>query len=525
MPLTGGEPVVIRRNDWAPLADMTRHVQPRLRVSVVIPARGGQDRLDLTLAALAAQTYPADLTEVVVVDDGSSPALALPALRPANCRIVRAPETGWGRAHACHTGALAATGEVLHWLDADMLAFPDHIEQQLRWHHVADYLVTIGYKRLVGHWSLTPEQVHAAARDGRMAELFTAEETQPHAWVERLIGDSDDLRSADAEAFRAAVGSTSALRRELYLDAGGMDTSLRLGEDSELGYRLAQRGAVFIPVRAARSWHLGIPTATRSPDLVRRYNMPHLANRAPLPRFRRWQAGRTWRVPYVEVVVDASAAGYEWVAACVDSVLAGTLTDCRVSVVGPWSALDDARTSPLEDEHGDLRLVREHVAGDTRVTLVERVPASPFPATFRLTLGPGRALSRATLERLVAAADAARAGLVEVSPEPCGARLWRTAAVERARRVLPDIDQTDAVARVWGRSALDGRAIGLLDVAALDPPALRALVRRTPADAGGPALRWSRAARRIRRAGPAGLRRRAMLLLHTVTGRRRSEAK
>ena len=51
---------------------------PSLRVSVVVPAYGGQDKLDLVLAGLAGQTYPEDLTEVIVVDNGSDPPLRLP---------------------------------------------------------------------------------------------------------------------------------------------------------------------------------------------------------------------------------------------------------------------------------------------------------------------------------------------------------------------------------------------------------------------------------------------------------------
>ncbi len=524
--MSGGEPVVIRRNDWGPLTDALPQVQPRLTVSVVIPARDGQDRLDLVLAALAAQTYPGGLTEVVVVDDGSTPALRLPELRPPNCTIVRAPETGWGRAHACHTGALAASGDVVHWLDADIVTFPEHIEEQLRWHHVADYLVTIGYKRLVGEWSLTPERVYRMATDGRMEELFAVQQTQPHAWVERLIQDAAGLRTADAEAFRAAVGSTSAVHRELYLHSGGMDTCLRLGEDSELAYRLAQRGAVFVPVPAARSWHLGIPTATHSPEMVRRYNRPYLANRMPLPRFRRWQARRSWRVPYVEIVVDASTAGYESVATTVDSVLASTLTDCAVLVVGPWSTLDDARTVPLDDGVlGDLRLVREHVAGDARVQLIEQVAASSFPVTFRLELDPGRVLSHDTLERMVAAANGDRAGVVEVTP-PCAVRLWRTAAVERARRVLPDLDLAEAVSRVWGRTTVDARTIGLWDAAALDAGGLRTLLKRVDVGPGRSTTvaRWSQAPRRGHRISPAAVRRRAIMLLHLMTGRRHTRA-
>ncbi|MEU8267719.1 glycosyltransferase, partial [Sphaerisporangium sp. NPDC049002] len=78
-----GDRPVIRHNDYStlvppPLGEWT----PGLPVSVVIPAHGGQRRLDLTLAALAAQTYPSGLMEVVVVDDGSEPPLRLPEIRP-----------------------------------------------------------------------------------------------------------------------------------------------------------------------------------------------------------------------------------------------------------------------------------------------------------------------------------------------------------------------------------------------------------------------------------------------------------
>lgn len=496
--MTGPErPVLLRRNDWSALAGAVAGVTPRLTVSVVIPAFGGQDRLDLTLAALAAQTYPAGLTEVVVVDDGSSPALRLPQIRPEQCRLVRAPQTGWGRAHACHTGALAATGDVIHWLDADMLPFPDHVEQQLRWHHLADYLVTIGYKRLVPDWSLTPEQVHLAATQGRLADLFPLEQTQPHAWVEQLIDASDGLLTADTEAFRATVGATAALHRELYLSSGGMDTGLRLGEDSELAYRLAQRGAVFVPVPAAGSWHLGIPTATVDPGPVRRYNWPFLANRMPLPRFRRWQARRIWPVPYVEVVVDATAAGYESVTTCVDAVLSGSLTDCRVLATGPWSRLDaDPRRPPLAgDPDSELRLLREHLSGDPRVQLVEQADPSAFPATFRLELPPDQILGRAALEQLVAVADRTRSGLVDVLAAGAGAgpRLWRTAAVERARRVLPGNDEANAVDQVWGRTTLAAKGLAIRPFAGLEVRDRRILLGRT-----APATGWQRVAGRLR---------------------------
>ncbi|MFC7644644.1 glycosyltransferase [Streptosporangium lutulentum] len=69
--------------------------EPRLPVSVVIPARQNQGKLDLTLAALAAQTYPAHLLEVIVVDDGSAPRSASPR-SPPNAPASSAPRPAAG---------------------------------------------------------------------------------------------------------------------------------------------------------------------------------------------------------------------------------------------------------------------------------------------------------------------------------------------------------------------------------------------------------------------------------------------
>ena len=85
---------------------------------------------------------------MLVVDDQSSPAQELPEVRPDNTRLIRV-EDGWGRANACHLGALAAEGDVLHWYDADMLAYREEVEAHARWHHLVDYAVPGGDKRFV----------------------------------------------------------------------------------------------------------------------------------------------------------------------------------------------------------------------------------------------------------------------------------------------------------------------------------------------------------------------------------------
>jgi 4,4'-diaponeurosporenoate glycosyltransferase len=91
---------------------------PSLAVSVIIPARNEATRLPRLLEALAVELASG---EVVVVDDGSTDGTAAVA-RAAGATVLSAePPAGWsGKAYACWTGAVAAHGDVLVFVDADV---------------------------------------------------------------------------------------------------------------------------------------------------------------------------------------------------------------------------------------------------------------------------------------------------------------------------------------------------------------------------------------------------------------------
>jgi GT2 family glycosyltransferase len=493
-------------NDWQVLAPPpVGGWRPTLPVSVVIPAYNCQDCLTVALAALSHQSYPSELLEVVVVDDGSDPKLELPELVPAHCRLVRAPDhsTGWGRANALHVGAGVADGEILHWLDADLVPFREHVEAQARWHHAAPDVVTLGYKRFVRDELADPAGVLPRVAAGAVADLFPPGATEPHGYIEDYIEVTDRLRTADHLVFRAHVGATAALRRDLYAASGGLDVRLRLGEDGEFGYRLAQAGAVFVPEPQARSWHLGPSHAMTVGERQRRYNWPFLADRMPLPPWLREGVRRSWAVPLVTAVVEVGDQPFEVVRGCVDRLLAGNDFDLRVLLVGQWDAGSDPGRPVLDDPVLEHRLIAETYRSEPRVVLAGTAPETAFPAPFLLRVPAWLGVGRGAVRRLVGTANSERLGLLRVAPPGAGAgpaepavELWRTAALSRARRhQAPGEPLAAAVAAVWGGQWRSGPDFGLVDLRTLPAeeqpwaPPVTGPVAGRPMPDGGPADR------------------------------------
>ena len=466
----------VRRNDYGVLTPPELGAwDPELTVTVIIPAHDRQGTLDLTLAALTGQSYPAALLDVIVVDDGSAVPLRLPELAPARTRLISSPAGGWGRAWAVQAGLDQATGDVVFVLDADMIPHRRHVEAQLRWHHLASYVVALGWIDFTADTGdlPPPRAVLEALEAGAEEKLFERSPLR-HDWAEKIICDHDGLRTAPSSlATRVHVGATASYPAELLRSAGGMDTSLVLAEDTELGYRLTQAGAVFVPDPDSRAWHVGLPTAMRDFAALKRYNDPYIADRVPYRRYLRTAPGRQWLVPYVDAVVPA--AGYEDVRSTVDALLASCLPDIRVTVPGPWDRLAASRRSPLRDPDLGLRLIRATFEHDPRVHLAD-VPPGVAVAPFRLLVPAGWMPGEDTVERLVAHLEETDGGALCVALEetPRGvvvARLDRTAALSRAALVAgPGEHLDDALDEVFGLEWLDAESWGFQRRPEVYPP-------------------------------------------------------
>ncbi len=120
-------------------------------VSVLLPVRDEAHRVEPCLRALLALRGVPRL-EIIVLDDGSSDGTAerVRAIGADRIRVVPGtpPPPGWlGKPHACHQLAALAAGEVLAFVDADVVLTPDAVAAGVRL--LDGFALVCPYPRLV----------------------------------------------------------------------------------------------------------------------------------------------------------------------------------------------------------------------------------------------------------------------------------------------------------------------------------------------------------------------------------------
>lgn len=449
---------VVYKNQWRDTFDGTVPVdwQPTMKVSIVTAAFNSKT-LPLTLASIAAQDYPEDLLEVVVVDDGSEPPVEIGKFTHKNTRLIRMNEAageGWGRSNALRRGIEASDGEIIYWVDSDMILFPDNVRTHAKWAHFIPEAATIGHKGFVEEWNFTPEEVYNAVRDGSIADYYDLSTLHRH-WSLDIYDQTDELNATAGRNYSTHMGACATVTRTVYERTNGQDPNMWLGDDTEIAYQCWQAGAVFIPVNDALTYHLGRATVQDKADEVIHHNQAYFAQRMPIPRGRRTAKNRQWTVPYAVVVVEVDRDTMRYARECVDRVLNSSETDLHVLLVGPWSTLPAGRRRVLADPDNELHLVREWYRNEGRVTLVEQAPESVFPSPYRIDLPVTTAVSSPALEKMLQLVAGGNIGLTRFfAPE--GAQVTdiltvtHTPALSRARAyVSDDVTLEEALDAVW----------------------------------------------------------------------------
>jgi peptidoglycan/xylan/chitin deacetylase (PgdA/CDA1 family) len=267
-----GDPLAIPRLDGVPEQS---DIDPTPGISVVVPTCDRLGVLREVVRRLADQSYPEELFEVIVVNDGGDPEALSEALAPWLCsrvRIAQLPEAdGRFRAgQARQLGAERAGFDVVAFLDADVAVDADFL-WHLAWVHARDpRAVLLGY--------LSGYNLHDLGLRHDLCDVARAD---------RLTGDAlpvipdrsrepslqacfDNIALLDDPWTLAYTGNLS-LRRSLLAEAGGFATEFDGWgfEDVDLGIRLHAVGVRWIFSRFALGYHVADPDEVAGASIPR----------------------------------------------------------------------------------------------------------------------------------------------------------------------------------------------------------------------------------------------------------------
>ena len=332
--MTAPPPAAVRGNDWRslPVAPV-EFFEPDMVVTVVIPYFEAPEALALTLAGLEGQTYPRELFEVVVVDDGSDPPLELDEPTSLRVRVIHQEDLGFGAARARNNGARAAAGDILVFLDCDMVPEAGWLASHARWHHAACNVVTLGFRRHVDFEGIAAGAVRD--RPGSLEELLAGRPVQRPEWIERRMARTDELTAGSDDIFRVVTSGNLGMSAAFFAEVGMFDESFTQwgAEDIEFGWRAYALGAVLAPERGALCWHQG-PGAVLSESETDSLQQQHdkVSHLIPDRRLRSAAPGRSFTVPQIVVTVDPGDAETDVILATVEQVLASDVHDLFVWV-------------------------------------------------------------------------------------------------------------------------------------------------------------------------------------------------
>jgi glycosyltransferase involved in cell wall biosynthesis len=185
-------------------------------VAIIIPTKDRPDGLRLAVAS-ALDALPEQSSALIVIDDASSPAASdtLRDITDPRLQVVRNPGPH-GPAAARNLGARIADAEVLFFLDDDDILLKDYIDRIMAARKKDAALATYGFSNAIVHHRIKKKQKHQ--------------------------GILDDNVPLSARLSAVCMGFW--IVKSKLIEVGGIDESLVVNEDTDLGLRLVSNGAI-----------------------------------------------------------------------------------------------------------------------------------------------------------------------------------------------------------------------------------------------------------------------------------------
>jgi glycosyltransferase involved in cell wall biosynthesis len=183
-----------------------------LFISTIVPVYNGSKYLERCLDALLASSYPD--YEVIVVNDASTDD-SIEIARRKGVTVLPLPKR-MGQSAARNSAAEIASGEILLFVDADVVVRPDTISKV-----AADFAANPDIAALFGSYDDEPAERNFSSQYKNLQHHFVHQQGNP-----------------EASTFWTGCG---AVRRVIFETLGGLDPNWRL-EDIEFGYRMRRAG-------------------------------------------------------------------------------------------------------------------------------------------------------------------------------------------------------------------------------------------------------------------------------------------
>ncbi len=251
-------------NDYSFLEKRAQQSNPQLPISIVIPVYNRIDMLRRTMAMLTHQTYPLELMEIIIADDGSSDhpeQLILEFEDFFDVNYVRQKDLGYRLSHVRNLGVRSAKHDNIIILDCDMAPVPNLVELYAKWLSLDEKVLLIGHRRYVDANDVSIESV--MKNPSAMLELppvatknAVMKNSPSKDWRESIYSETENLRQSP-HPFRASSCGNVAFHRRIFTDAGPFDEAFTAwgAEDNEFGYRVMNAGYYFIPILDAMGLH------------------------------------------------------------------------------------------------------------------------------------------------------------------------------------------------------------------------------------------------------------------------------
>lgn len=224
-------------------------------ISIVIPIYNNREPIHRVLASLSQQTYPRKKYEVIVVEDGSTqPAEDLIDFWKKFFNLKYYPaETRGGISRARNIGIDQASGEVVVFLDSDMIVPSEFVSEHSKIHQ-EESSVGIGYRVRLSR-RVPPVSIGDIIHNFQLIEQLPCSQDEREE-VYQICGSQVNNLPVP---WVCVYGCNFSVPRKDVIDVGKFDEQFQKnwgGEDIEFAYRLYKKGLKFTLNRSACGYHI-----------------------------------------------------------------------------------------------------------------------------------------------------------------------------------------------------------------------------------------------------------------------------